>query len=88
MRKFIQTRKLTAAIWAMVATLIVSLGNQAMADGYTIVTQGTDGTITFTPGTLTVAIIAGAILAVASSAALFVLALGVRWLYRVIKGAK
>ena len=56
----------------------------ARAD-YAIVSTDGSGNVTFTPGSLVTPILTGVVAAVASAAALIVLAVGVRWIYRMVK---
>ena len=56
----------------------------ARAD-YSIVSTDGSGNVTFTPGSLVTPILTGVVAAVASAAALIVLAVGVRWIYRMVK---
>jgi hypothetical protein len=53
--------------------------------GYDIVTTDGSGNVTFTPGSLVTPILTGVVAAVGSAAALIVLAVGVRWIYRMVK---
>jgi hypothetical protein len=53
--------------------------------GYDIVSTDGSGNVTFTPGSLVSPILTGVVAAVGSAAALIVLAVGVRWIYRMVK---
>lgn len=52
---------------------------------YDIVSTDGSGNVTFTPGSLVTPILTGVVAAVGSAAALVVLAVGVRWIYRMVK---
>lgn len=47
-----------------------------------------DGEVTFSPGGLVTPIISGVVAAVGAAIALVLIAVGVRWIYKMIKGAK
>lgn len=49
--------------------------------------EGT-GAVTFTPGFIMTPIIGGVIAAVGAGVALVIIAVGVRWVYRIVKGSK
>jgi hypothetical protein len=53
--------------------------------GYDIVSTDGSGNVTFTPGSRVSPILTGVVAAVGSAAALIVLAVGVRWIYRMVK---
>lgn len=55
---------------------------------YSIVTADSNGNVTFDPSGIVAPIITAVVAAVGSAAALFLIAVGVRWLYRMIKGSK
>lgn len=81
-------RKVAAYVAPVGVAVGVALGSSTPASAaYDIVTESS-GTISFAPGVLVTAIITGVIAAVAASAALVVISLGVRWLFRMLKGAK
>lgn len=81
----IQSSKLAKLLLFVFAFVLAMPERVARATGYDIVSVASDGTISFSPGSLVVAIITGAIAAVASAAALVVLSIGVRWMYRLVK---
>jgi len=70
---------LAMALWALANAVPA-----ARAD-YSIVSADGSGNVTFTPGSLVAPILTGVVSAVASAAALIVLAVGVRWIYRMVK---
>jgi hypothetical protein len=55
--------------------------------GQIITYSGTNG-VTFHPGTVVTPVITGVIAAVGAAAALFVIAVGIRWLYGMVKTSK
>ncbi len=63
---------------------LLSLVPMARAS-YDIVSTDGSGNVTFTPGSLVTPILTGVVAAVGSAAALIVLAVGVRWIYRMVK---
>lgn len=71
---------------ALVAALVFGLGSVAQA-AYPIVTESS-GTLTFAPSELVTPVITGAVAAVVSAAALVLLSVGVRWIYRLVKGSR
>lgn len=79
-------QKVRSFLMVAVSLIALTFANSASA-AYDIVTESS-GTISFAPGVLVTAIITGVIAAVASAAALVVISLGVRWLFRMLKGAK
>ena len=81
--------KLIRKYWSrLLAFALIALGLlgalPARAD-YAIVSTDGSGNVTFTPGSLVTPILTGVVAAVASAAALIVLAVGVRWIYRMVK---
>jgi hypothetical protein len=46
------------------------------------------GAVTFAPGGVVTPVITGVIAAVTAAAALFVISLGIRWLYKLVRGAR
>lgn len=72
---------------ALLALAFLSLAPMVARADYAIVSESS-GTVTFTPGVLCTPIITGVVAGVGSAAALVVLWVGVRWLYRVFKGSK
>lgn len=76
-----------AAVVAAVA-VVLSFGAQNAQAAYDIVTSDSNGNVSFVPSALSGPIITAVIAAVGSAAALFVIALGVRWLYKMMRGSK
>lgn len=76
-----------AALAVAVVGLTV-LGAAHASAQYSIVSSDGSGNVSFTPSALVVPVITGVIACVAASAALVLIWIGVKWLYRVLKGAK
>ena len=66
--------------------LALSMGNVLAADLVTY-TEAT-GAVSFEPGGVVTPVITGVIAAVGAAAALFIISLGIRWLYKLVRGAK
>lgn len=79
------TSKAKLAIFGAVAA-VTTTAAQAQYDF--VAQDGTTGEISFDPGSLVAPIVTAIIAAIAASAAIFVLFMGVRMLFRVIKGSK
>lgn len=69
--------------YTLALALLAMSSIPAMA--YTFVSSDSNGEITFTPTGLVTPILTGAIAAVGAGAALVVLGIGVRWIYRAFK---
>lgn len=77
-----------AALGVVAVLGLLVLGVQSASAQYAIVSSDASGNITFTPSGLVTPVITGVIACVTASAALVLIWIGVKWLYRVLKGAK
>jgi hypothetical protein len=88
-RKVGQFIKRNAAKAAAVVTAgSIALGAQVAKADYAIMSSDGSGNISFTPGGLVTPIITGVVAAVTAGAALVLIGVGVRWVYRAIKMSK
>lgn len=75
------------ALAAVGGLMLLPSGAQAQLTNLVAYDSGT-GDVTFTPGGLVTPIIAGVIAAIGAGAALMIVTVGIRWVYRTIKGSK
>lgn len=80
----LKSRVLGWVAMAFVAMLFMAPKSAAAIVSYN---DGT-GEVTFSPGDVVTPVITGVIAAVGAAAALFVIAIGIRWLYRMVKTSK
>jgi hypothetical protein len=72
-----------------IALLILTLFTMTKAHAdYGIVSTDGSGNISFTPGVIVLVLIGVAVATVVSAAALVLVWMGVKWIYRIIKGSK
>jgi len=86
-RKALVVVKKTAVRVALAAVGVAFAVGQASAQ-YNIVASDASGNITFTPSGLVQPIIVGVIACITGATSLVLIWIGVKWLYRVVKGAK
>jgi len=79
-------KRVVGAVAAVGAVMLLGAA-QAQAQ-YNIVSSDASGNISFTPSGLVQPIIVGVIACITGATSLVLIWIGVKWLYRVVKGAK
>jgi hypothetical protein len=73
---------------SLIAGLVAACAFASSASAAIVSYNDGTGEVTFSPGDVVTPVITGVIAAVGAAAALFVIAIGIRWLYRMVKTSK